>query len=57
MSYYIWPYILASTQLDHKHFFPWFLCAYIFPTLHLEIFDIMTEGQQFEFLGFTLNPG
>jgi hypothetical protein len=24
--------------------------------LFIEIFDVMIEGQQFEFLGFTLNP-
>lgn len=30
---------------------------FFFSSLHfIEIFDVMIEGQQFEFLGFTLNP-
>ena len=37
-----------TINLDPNFFFSF--------SFNIEIFDIMTEGQQFEFLGFTLNP-
>ncbi len=33
-----------------------FYNSYPLSYLHLEIFDVMIEGQQFELLGFTLSP-
>ncbi len=67
MSYYLHDFLVGfflyaqhrfipakSQQFMNANFsiFPFFYLFYPFS----EIFDIMTEGQQFEFLGFTLNP-
>lgn len=52
---------LFDTLKDTRPCIKLFLCDIISNLilnflLFIEIFDVMIEGQQFEFLGFTLNP-
>lgn len=53
------PKVFSSNFYSHTQRKNCFICDVIIlnPSLYfIEIFDVMIEGQQFEFLGFTLNP-